>query len=329
MHPLIESLWYKTNSFSYLLSPLAALFGLVADYRKQSLIKKQAKLPVPIIVVGNINVGGTGKTPVVLALVDYFTRQGKKVGVVSRGYGSESKQSPYRVHAKSTSTDAGDEPLLIFNQTGCPVIVDADRVKACRVLIDEDSVDLIISDDGLQHYRMPRTIELAVVDGKRGLGNGRLLPAGPLREPPERLKTVDKVLINGHMQLPLPECSTENFSLALESLSPLGETIGDPTLGKVHAVAGIGNPARFFESLSQLGFDCIEHPFADHYAFSNSDVLFDDTLPVIMTAKDAVKCCGFSQLDRHWVLPVNAQFEKGFWQWLDGILLTAEKREKR
>ncbi|MCY4045546.1 MAG: tetraacyldisaccharide 4'-kinase [Cellvibrionales bacterium] len=320
MRPFIESLWYRSHPASTLLCPLSFVFGMLARHRKQALLKSQAALPVPVIVVGNITVGGTGKTPVVLALVDYLTRQGVKVGVVSRGYGSKSKSAPLRVTEQSTANAVGDEPLLIFMQSGIPVVVDSHRVNACRVLIDEDNVDVIISDDGLQHYHMPRALELAVVDANRGLGNGRLLPAGPLREPPERLQALDKVLINGENQPALPPCDKTHFRLIAQSLIPLGQTKGNLQPARVHAVAGIGNPDRFFKTLMALGFECVAHAFPDHYAFSESDVLFDDQLPVIMTAKDAVKCHAFTRLDRHWVLPVKAEFDGAFWHWLDVAL---------
>ena len=196
----IEDSWYKDSGWTKLLSPLSSIYGNLSMQRREKFLSNQSTLwqpPVPIVVVGNISVGGTGKTPVTLALIEYLKSLGYTPGVVSRGYGGKALSYPYQVMSDSSAAHSGDEPLLIKQRTNCCVVVDPDRVAAAKYLLEVSDCDLIISDDGLQHYALVRHIELAIVDGERGLGNGRLLPAGPLREPAQRLGEVDFVLVNG------------------------------------------------------------------------------------------------------------------------------------
>jgi tetraacyldisaccharide 4'-kinase len=264
--------------------------------------------------VGNISVGGTGKTPLLIALVKGLQQQGFNPGVISRGYGGNASHYPYLLNAASTAAEAGDEPVTIYRQTGCAVCVGADRIAAARVLEDENC-DILLSDDGLQHYRLARDIEIAVVDGQRGLGNGWRLPVGPLRESKARLKTVDWVVVNSPSDnfalpgladlfyVPMQICAHELVNLQS------GEKISAAEFNStsVHAVAGIGNPQRFQDTLTQL------HAFPDHHTYSASDLQFANNVPVVMTEKDAVKCREFAQ--PHWFyLPIVANLPDSFWQ---------------
>jgi tetraacyldisaccharide 4'-kinase len=276
----------------------------------------QKELPVPVIVVGNISVGGTGKTPLVIWLCEKLTAQGYKVGVVSRGYGAKAPYYPFPVSTKSRADEVGDEPLLIHRRTGVPVVVGADRVAAIEMLINKHQVDLVISDDGLQHYRMARAIEIAVVDGQRLLGNGYLLPAGPLREGASRLNEVDFVVQNGglsssskpvrHIMLLQPDQPRSVKDHKTET------TI--PALGRVDLAAGIGNPQRFFNLVRELGGDVSgETPLPDHCLFDRAllEQLTGSGRPLLLTEKDAVKLPADLNADI-WYLPVSAQLPDGF-----------------
>ncbi|PMR72234.1 tetraacyldisaccharide 4'-kinase [Billgrantia endophytica] len=280
---------------------------------------------VPVIVVGNVTLGGTGKSPLVAWLGRYLVSRGWHPGIVSRGYGGNAgNEYPLRVAGDTEVERCGDEPRMLARQTGLPVVVDPDRPRGARALI-EAGCDIVISDDGLQHLALGRDIELIVVDGRRGFGNGRCLPAGPLREPLGRLDDADAVLMNGDPIFAPPQgawvfrlVSREWRSLADGArcaLTPL------PFSGPVHAVAGIGNPGRFFATLADLGIEVIPHGFADHYHFTAADLAFDDGRPVVMTAKDAEKCQAIAPPDS-WVLEVEAEPEPGFEAWLEARLAT-------
>ncbi len=324
MMAAIERIWYSQNLFSRLLQPVAALFAMVARRRRQHYLSAVAagslwRPPVPVIVVGNISVGGTGKTPVVIALVEYLAGLGYHPGVVSRGYGGKPDSLPLMVSTHTSARQCGDEPLLIHLRTGCPVVIDPDRPRAVRHLLAQADCDVIISDDGLQHYALYRDIELAVVDGERGLGNGLCLPAGPLRESPSRLAEVDAVLINGGGKVAAAS-NGHGFYLQPRSFVQLrsGERRALDNFdrqSRVHAVAGIGNPARFFASLRAMGFELCAHEFDDHFIYAAQDIEFSDDNRVIMTEKDAVKCRAFAS-ERHWYLAVDAELPEQFMQWL-------------
>lgn len=311
MPGLLERRWYADAPPPALLRPLAALFGRIAANRRRRLQAGAPRLPVPVIVVGNISLGGTGKTPFTIWLVQRLCEWGFRPGVISRGYGARAPRYPYRVQPDSTPGQAGDEPLLIALRTGVPVVIDPDRVAAARALVESGEVDVLVADDGLQHYRLARDLEVCVVDGQRGFGNGALLPAGPLREPQTRLQDIPLVVINGgglrlahpgridmnlHAELAVPVLAGE--ALALSALR--GRT--------VHALAGIGNPARFFGMLEQMGMRVIAHAFADHQVFRAEDIAFADELPVLMTEKDAVKCRAIASA-QHYAVPVSAQID--------------------
>lgn len=317
MHDGLMYLWYKNRFLGYLLFPLSLLFSFLALVRRQILKARlqPGLVQVPVIVVGNITVGGTGKTPLVIALVKYLQAQGYKPGVISRGYGGVAPHYPYQLHAGSVPGESGDEPLLVYLRCQCPVVVSPERLQAARFLLEKNDVDIIISDDGLQHYALPRDIEIIVIDGHRGLGNGLCLPAGPLREPRSRLRQADFVLVNG--------ASPKRFhpsqlvmKMNLEKLVPMEPTRnhrGLPSHCKVNGMAAIGNPERFFSSLESLGYAVVPQVFPDHHLYSEEEVNFANGLPVVMTEKDAIKCDKFKSLDQHWYLPVNAQLPSEFW----------------
>ena len=319
--------WYGARRWTLCLLPLMAVFMLLSGLRRWWLCRHhQVRLHTPVIVVGNISLGGTGKTPLLIALVKHFQQQGYQPGVISRGYGGKAPVYPYLLEQTSTAAEAGDEPISIYRQTGCAVCVGPDRVAAARLLEDK-GCDLLLSDDGLQHYRLGRDIEIAVVDGQRGLGNGYCLPVGPLRETAERLMEVDWVVVNSpaaNFALPLDE---PLYTIAMD-MQPQhwvrlvdGECLPATHLQgqQVHALAGIGNPQRFYRSLQQLGVSITPHDFPDHHHYRATDLQFTPPLPLVMTEKDAVKCQAFAQPDWYY-LAVQAHLPEVFWQALDGKL---------
>ncbi len=317
MKALIQS-WYKPRWWTLLLLPFAFIFFLIITCRKLCYrwnIFKTTQFAVPVIVVGNVTVGGTGKTPLVIWLVDFLKRQGYKPGVVSRGYvpGKRRKHSDaVAVATDSDPKEVGDEAVLIAARTGVPVMVGANRVGTTEALLANYSCDIIISDDGLQHYAMGRDIEIAVLDGKRRLGNHFLLPAGPLREPSKRLKTVDFIVVNsGHpykAEYPMKLVPGAAYNIQHPEQTKVLKAFIGQTL---HAVAGIGNPGRFFTTLRDNNLLIVEHPYPDHYKYKRSDINFYGNLNVIMTEKDAVKCKSMIT-ERHWCLPVSVEMDEFF-----------------
>lgn len=306
----LETAWYRKSTWLILLRPISLLFGWLARYRRRQLVRSAQRGEKPVIIVGNISVGGSGKTPLVLELIRLARSVGLRPGVVSRGYGGQSSQYPLQVKPDTPAELCGDEPRLIAQKTAVPLWVDPDRVSAVRALEESAEIDLIISDDGLQHYRLKRDLEIAVVDGRRGLGNQRLLPEGPLRESIDRLNEVDLVVINGEgfrwpdaLRYKLePELMWNLKSGAIVDASPsaLGFT-------QVNAMAAIGDPERFFEQLRQLGFKVDGRALSDHAAIRDADLDFDLSQPLIITEKDAVKCAA-NFPDNTWVLAVKAVF---------------------
>ncbi|OYY93568.1 MAG: tetraacyldisaccharide 4'-kinase [Hydrogenophilales bacterium 28-61-23] len=305
-----------------LLIPLSLLFGSLVRLRRVLYrfgVFRVERLPVPVIVVGNLNVGGSGKTPLTLALVQWLRQAGFTPGIVSRGYGG-SARAVMPVQADSDPALVGDEPVLMARRVACPIWIGRKRAEAGRELLAfHPEVDVLIADDGLQHIALTRDVELVVVDAARGFGNGRLLPAGPLREPLARLRQVDAVVVNGARMeaMPLPTgCPRFSMRIAGANFVNLAEpeTSVDAAhfVGEsVHAIAGIGHPERFFKQLAGLGIDAIPHAFADHHAFVESDLPVGT---VLMTEKDAVKCARFSaRLDRRdlWFLVVDAVVDAG------------------
>jgi subfamily B ATP-binding cassette protein MsbA len=314
--------WYRDAPWLRVLTPVAWLFSGLAQLRRRNILgdaTRHWQAPVPVIIVGNITLGGTGKSPLVLAIADYLQRQGFTPGIVSRGYGGDAHY-PLDVKLLTDPMQCGDEALMLVSRSGCPMVVDPDRVAAVKHLFAQHTIDVIISDDGLQHYALERDVEIAVVDGQRGLGNGLCLPAGPLREPPSRLTEVDFVVVNGpeHPLLPIAAMAMQLVPKNLvHLLSDDVESLQTTRLGyTVHGVAGIGNPQRFFLTLRSLGYEVIEHAFADHHNFTLTDLMFGDSLPVIMTEKDAVKVSLLNPDILHqqfWYLRVEASLPDAFW----------------
>lgn len=307
-------LWYSSSWQYRLWAPLESFYiKAITEKRKVFREAEKTARSVPILIVGNITVGGTGKTPVVIYLVEELKKAGLRVGVISRGYGGNSERYPYLVDADSDVSEAGDEPLLIVKRTGAPLVVDPNRIEAYNFLVNTHDLDVVISDDGLQHYTLPRDIELVVLDASRAVGNGRCLPAGPLREPLDRLTGVDFLLSNGVpgdalKKLKLPaKLALEAFTLEPQLLHQAGDdTHSIPLNGlqrEVFGVAAIGNPKRFFNTLSQLGYQVEPVEFPDHYAYSQKDFEKLKGKPIITTEKDAVKMQGI-QVESLWVLRV-------------------------
>lgn len=303
--------WYQPSlhPISISLLPFSWLFGICATIRRWLYrvgMRHIKAFHAPIIVVGNITVGGTGKTPFVIWLAHLLQKNGYRPGIVSRGVGGKRQITPHWVNSNDSPHDVGDEAKLLYKHTNCKVVICIDRASAVSDLLQHSNCDIVICDDGLQHYRLARDIEIAIVDGERRFGNHCLLPAGPLRESVKRLNQVDWVIVNGgsehenKMQLePMQLISLkQNLSMSLAAF----------TSKKIHAVAGIGHPERFFTLLKQAGFDIIPHVFPDHYLFTHKDLQFNDSLPIIMTEKDAVKCVEFAN-ENCWYLPVAAKID--------------------
>ncbi len=306
--------WYRITPLHLLLLPVSWLFGMLTALRRalyRNHILTSFKLPVPVVVVGNISVGGTGKTPLTLALAAQLIAHGKHPLIISRGHGGTTRQ-PQAVAADSDAGCCGDEPVLMARRRLCPVWIGRDRVATARAaLLAHPECDVILCDDGLQHYRLRRDVEIVVMDGARKIGNGFLLPAGPLREAVSRLKHVDAVVINGGQS----SGREIKFGMALAGdvfynlLDPARTATALDLRGmRCHAVAGIGNPQRYFDTLQALGLQCTTHPFPDHHAYRANDLLFSDCDALLLTEKDAVKCATFADA-RYWVLRVDAQID--------------------
>ncbi|WP_455385761.1 tetraacyldisaccharide 4'-kinase [Acidihalobacter prosperus] len=304
----IQRAWQHRGLLSTLLLPLSALYCAVVTRRRRTFLQAPPPpLPLPVVVVGNVTVGGTGKTPMVIRLCEWLREQGWRPGVVSRGYGGGGSDRPLRVTECSSATDAGDEPLLIALRARVPVSVCADRVAAVRALLADDACDIVVADDGMQHYRLPRDVEIAMLDGRRRLGNGRCLPAGPLREPASRLQEVDFVVSTEGE----PAAGEYGMALHLDAAWSLADSSqrrqpSDFSGTTVHAVAGIGNPERFFAALEAAGLHIVRHAFPDHHRYRAEELVFGDGAPVLMTEKDAVKCLEFAPSDC-WAVPASAE----------------------
>ncbi|OLO03544.1 tetraacyldisaccharide 4'-kinase [Salinicola socius] len=323
----IERAWYRGADWLVLLAPLEALYRHVVKRRRQAYRDGRRDVwqpPVPVIVVGNLSVGGTGKSPLVAWLVRWLRDNGWRPGIVSRGYGGKAESYPLAVTSTTPVAQSGDEPLMLAQQTGAPVAVDPDRPQAARWLLEQLQCDILIADDGLQHYALGRALELVVVDGVRGFGNRHCLPRGPLREPLGRLAEVDALIANGGVAS-LAGTDGEGvprFSMTLAPtawrhlasgarypIEPLPFAVDVPVV----ALAGIGHPQRFFDTLDTLGVPHQGVAFGDHHRYSIADLPDAPTI-VVMTAKDAVKCAGFAD-ERCWVLDVEATPEPAFVTW--------------
>ena len=344
MRAWLESEWQKRGGGALVFLPLALVFGLVTALRRRLYaagLLPRWRAPVPVIVVGNITVGGTGKTPLVLAILEMLQRRGFTPGVVARGYGrvpprEHDPRGVVRVYPDIATPELfGDEPVLIARRSRVPVYISPDRPAAARALLAaHPEVDVLVSDDGLQHYALARDVELAVVDGERRFGNGLLLPSGPLREPVSRLKTVDAVVVNGGTPVGLDQHAPRTFAmhLASERFSRLvsNQDVAPPEFAlmargrQVVAVAGIGNPRRFFDHLAVLGVHAQTRAFPDHHHYQPGDFKLPGAEVIIMTEKDAVKCAAFADA-RMWFLRVEASLPADF----DDFLLTRIAQARR
>jgi tetraacyldisaccharide 4'-kinase len=312
----LMQVWRRRGLLARVLWPLAVVLSTIVSLRRLAYRRgwlHAERLAVPVVVVGNIIAGGAGKTPLTLWLAQQLMALGRKPGIVSRGYGRETNGVlEVKVGAGGTAALVGDEPLLLVQRSGCPVFVGSDRVAAAQALLAAyPDCDLILCDDGLQHYRLARDVEIAVVD-RRGLMNGWLQPAGPLREPARRLQEVDALVLNGTASSPVAGVHVFRMRLEGDSFYRLGDPVTTCTTGdlaglELHAVAGIGEPQRFFDHLAALGLRFQAHAFPDHHHYSHADLNFaGDAL--VMTEKDALKCAGLTGLPV-WVLPVDARIE--------------------
>jgi tetraacyldisaccharide 4'-kinase len=327
----LNRIWYDRAAPPWWLMPLSLAYGAVSGARRYAYathLRRSTRLSRPVVIVGNLSVGGTGKTPLVCWLVARLSERGRKPGVVTRGYGGSSS-GVRMVEASDDPLLVGDEPILLARRTGVPVAVGRDRSGAAQLLVGA-GCDVIVSDDGLQHYALARDCEVIVIDGDRRFGNGWLLPAGPLRETRSRLARADAIVVNGGRAL-----LEGALSMRLEAKSAVavnGERVVplQDFAGKtVHAIAGIGNPERFFNMLRAHGIEVIGSPLPDHARIRSEDIAFADDKPVLMTEKDAVKCAGVTDR-RHWYVPVSAQFVGGESTTLLGIVMASlEKREQR
>lgn len=317
--------WYGDAAVPVVASVIAAVYGVVAGLRRwlyrRGLLRVH-RVAVPVVVVGNLTAGGTGKTPFAIALVQRLRQAGRNPGVASRGYGRRDEATPRWVEAGDDASLMGDEPLLVARRTGAKVRVDRDRVAAARALV-EAGCDVIVCDDGLQHYRLARDVEVEVIDGRRRYGNARLLPAGPLREPPERGRACDFRVVNlaggetaasahpaepGFGEWPMRLRAGDAQPMLGGRPKPLSSFAGQ----RVHAVAGIGHPQRFFTMLREAGIAVVPHAFPDHHAYTAEDFRFGSDLPVLMTEKDAVKCQALAG-ERFYAVPVEAELPEALW----------------
>ena len=300
--------WYEPSPLGALLAPLGwavALFTVLRRGAYRAGMRRSWQVGCPIVVVGNLSAGGTGKTPLVIAIAKLLARRGLRVGVVCRGYRGSASRWPRQVRSDSDPNRVGDEAVLLARRTGGPVAAGPNRIAAARILFRRAKCDVILSDDGLQHLRLARDVEIVVVDGVRRHGNGRCMPAGPLREPLGRLASVDLVVVNGAArsgELEMQLVAGDAVSLVdAGQTRPLDSFRGAP----VHAVCAIGHAERFFRTLEAHGVTIVRHPFPDHHPFREAEIRFPDGAPVLMTEKDAVKCERFADA-RHWYVPVEA-----------------------
>ncbi len=309
-----EKYWQSFGIFSIIFYPFSLVYQSLAWARRlcfQFHIFKTHKFDIPIIVIGNITAGGTGKTPLVIWLANYCLNQGLRVGIVARGYKGKAHNWPQQVRPDSDPISVGDEAILLASRTKCPVCVSPNRVEAVNALIKHHECDLIISDDGMQHYFMERDFEIAVIDGVRRFGNRQFIPAGPLREPLSRLNEVDLLVVNGESkfkELTYKQLEVEVISLCGRYIKKLSDFKGR----QVIAIAGVGNPRTFFDTLLKNNLIVEEHAFPDHHSFKNDDLSFHNKAPILMTEKDAVKCKRFFKDKEAWVVVQNIQPDDNF-----------------
>jgi len=326
-----NKIWYGGVSPPWWIIPLSAIYGAISAIRRFAYSRRlvrSTRLPCPVVVVGNLTVGGTGKTPLVCWVAGQLVELGFRPGVVSRGYGGSSRAARL-VQANDNAAKVGDEAILLARRSRVPVATGRNRPAAAQLLINA-GCDVIVSDDGLQHYALQRDCEIAVIDGDRRFGNGRLLPGGPLRETPARLERADAIVLNGgegagEGALRMRLLATSAVAMKYGTAKPLREFVGQP----VHAIAAIGNPQRFFAMLRAVGISVVEHPLPDHAKLGIDDISFPDDLPVLMTEKDAVKCRDIAG-PHHWYVPVSVAFAAGDAEKLRSIVArSVEQRAAR
>ena len=309
---VLNGIWYGKSPLKFALWPVSAVYLALARLRRIAYRRGWRPViepPVPVIVVGNVTVGGTGKTPFVIWLAEQLEQRGRKVGIVTRGYRGKGTEWPRAVTADSDPGEVGDEPVLLARRTRCPVVAGPDRVACVEALLAGARIDVVLSDDGLQHYRLARALEIAVVDGARGMGNGLCIPAGPLREPPSRLQEVDAIVVNGGEWGHAGVFRAEAVVTKVYHLKDGAERTLESFKGElVHAVAGIGNPQRFFDLLRDAGLDVEAHPLEDHAEITLRELTFEAKGPVLITEKDAVKC-EHLQANGVWCVVVDFKFD--------------------
>lgn len=306
----LTGVWYGPHTPPAPLRGLSQVYDFVRRRRERRLRARARHPGVPVVVVGNIAVGGTGKSPLVLHLTESLVERGYHPAILAGGYGGSEQGRPTRVRENADPRRYGDEPVMMANRRVAPVFIGRDRIAAAELAVRESGCNVIVCDDGLQHYALARDVEIALVDARRGHGNGRLLPAGPLREPVERLERVDFVVEHGNPHADWP------MHLSAETVRSLDDRrLLSPQ--RVHGVAGIGHPERFFRTLTALGFEVEKHAFPDHHRYSAADLTFANPLPVVMTEKDAVKWRSAQDSERLWYLPVEAVVADEF---IDGVV---------
>ena len=315
-------IWYEDVFIATWLTVFTMIFVDIVRFRRylyRTGVLKSTKVACPVIVVGNLTVGGTGKTPLVIALAERLQQEGFRPAIISRGYGGKNKQAML-LSATSSPQTVGDEAVVMFQKTQCPVAVSPIRAEAAQLLLAQTDCNVILSDDGLQHYALKRDIEIAVIDGQRRFGNNNCLPGGALREPLERLNEVDFIVVNGgkpeeSREIPMTMLAEFAINLKTGEQKMLAAFKGQTC----HALTGIGNPDRFFALLTQHGLKTQSHIFPDHHVFTAKQLLFKDAFPVIMTEKDAVKCTKFAT-ENHWFVPISAQLPESFYSQLINLL---------
>ena len=320
--------WRLAGWLNYLLFPLSLVYGLLMLARRHCYrlgVFKRISLAVPVIVVGGVTVGGSGKTPVVLSLIRHFQDKGFRPGVVCKGYKGHSPFWPREVNDSTTAALVGDEAQLIYELTGAPVVAGPERARNGVCLIDKFGCNILLSDDGFQHHALERDLDILVLDGQAGYGNGWCLPAGPLREFRSQIKRADIVLVNGtneKFRFEEPDASrmsvriSEAYNLSGGIRKQLSEFTGEP----VHGVAGVGNPVRFFRQLEQLGIDLARHPFPDHHQFEESDLDFGDDGLILMTEKDAIKCRDMTITNKLWAIPAITEIDQRVFDQIDQLI---------
>ncbi len=332
MRDTLQQGWRRARLLNYLLLPISWCYRLLMALRRSCYrmrLLRSDSLPVPVIVVGNISMGGSGKSPLVMALVDHLKARGFKPGVIARGYGGKSAFYPREVNRTTSAHLVGDEPQLIFERCDVAVVVGTKRVQNGTYLIDNMNCDILVSDDGYQHFALKRNIDIVVIDGQYGFGNGWCLPAGPLREPISALMRADIVVFNGQSpkqwQHNIPSgCIACHMNMELQDARNLIDNsrraLSEFTDKPAHAVAGIGNPARFFSQLEQADIDIIPHIFPDHHKFTADDISFADNRPILMTEKDAIKCRSVATAKNIWVVVAHLHVDDTLYRHIDDLL---------